>query len=399
MSLVFDERTNLNGKPGLHALIAGVSAYPHLPVRGETGGEASYGMKQLSSTSLTAYKMYEWLLSHRDDFPVPLATCRMLLSPTEEEKTTEPELETVGASPCTDDEFIDAAGDWRKDASSHKDNMTFFYFAGHGVQRSKDDAIILLQEFGDGKGGALRHGVDVNNLFFGMAPAKSGSRSSIARTQIYFVDACRNLPSKFKDYDLMHTLPVFNVERSGRDDRRAPVFYAALADSRAYALRGEQTVFSKALLECLSIATDDPIETDQGNLKWPVTFQSLNSALTDHFEDLSASEKADQDFTLSGWVKDAPLHYLDQPPPVDVVIEVKPEDALSVTRLKVLDERGEVAKTLPVPLNPHPFRLAIPAGTYGLTADIHPPNPTYHDYTRWRPVKPPNVKWPVKVTS
>lgn len=30
MTLIFDKRNELQGQPGLHALIAGVSSYPHL---------------------------------------------------------------------------------------------------------------------------------------------------------------------------------------------------------------------------------------------------------------------------------------------------------------------------------------------------------------------------------
>src|SRR5437588_42841 len=38
MTLIFDRRNELQGGPGLHALIAGVSSYPHLP--GGTGTPA-----------------------------------------------------------------------------------------------------------------------------------------------------------------------------------------------------------------------------------------------------------------------------------------------------------------------------------------------------------------------
>ena len=117
MRLVFDERARLQGQPGFHALIAGVSAHPHLP--GGMGAPApdSYGMQQLSSTALTAYKMYCWLVERQNKLPVPLATCRLLLSPSSEEVQREPNLHGL-ADPCTLDQFRAAASEWRTDARS-----------------------------------------------------------------------------------------------------------------------------------------------------------------------------------------------------------------------------------------------------------------------------------------
>jgi hypothetical protein len=170
-----------------------------------------------------------------------------------------------------------------------------------------------------------------------------------------------------------------------------------VAGSKAYALKGEQTVFSKALLQCLALGAEDPIEDDAGHVRWPVTVQSLNTALTEHFDALPPQEKADQDFTLGGWLKDATIHFLEEPPPVQIRIEVNPQDALPIAQLVLQDASGAVLQSLPHPLPTHPFDVALPAGTYGLVATIHPPTPPFVNYMRFRPVKPPQMSWKVKV--
>lgn len=105
MTLIFDERANLQGQPGLHTLIVGISAYRYLPKENEPVTSKSFGMRQLSSAALTAYKIYLWLMERQKYFPVPLATCRLLLSPSSSETAIEPNLSGL-ISPCTLTRFL-----------------------------------------------------------------------------------------------------------------------------------------------------------------------------------------------------------------------------------------------------------------------------------------------------
>ena len=82
MSLVFDRRDQYNYAGGTHALICGISAYPHL-----VGGSGdltphNYDLPQLKSAARTAHAVYSWLLEHADDLVPPLASCRLLIAPT-----------------------------------------------------------------------------------------------------------------------------------------------------------------------------------------------------------------------------------------------------------------------------------------------------------------------------
>src|SRR5947209_6900149 len=130
MGLAFDARTDLGNAAGVHALIVGVSAYRHLP--GGSGAPApdSFEMEQLSAPARSAFRLYEWLVEHQEHLRVPLATVRLLLSPSANEREGESGL-VDGASACTLSDLRREARAWRGDASGNAGSVALFYFAGH----------------------------------------------------------------------------------------------------------------------------------------------------------------------------------------------------------------------------------------------------------------------------
>ncbi len=387
MTLVIDRRAELDNQPGTHALIVGVSAYANLPKGDEPGTPESMGLRQLSSTALSAYKIYRWLEAHQENLPRPLATCRLLLSPTPAEVVAEPAMDGL-ADRATLENFLRAAKDWRDDANRHVDGITFFYFAGHGAQRTKDDAVILLEDFGDGLGGPLKNAVDVGNIHKGMA--QSAAFPNLAQTQLYFVDACRDFLSAFRNHEPDDATQVFRVQLTGEDRRVAPIFFAAVPGAKAYALIGEQTLFCKALISCLDNDAGDFREVN-GEDKWCVSVHSLSEALSKLMAEINATQGANQEVTVGGLVQEAIIHYLDRPPSVKVILEVEPKDAVEVTQVQVLDDQGMPLPDVPFPLQPYPYQCTWPAGFYTINAIINPPNhPLYVNRPgRARPVMPP----------
>jgi hypothetical protein len=388
--LVYDNREALRqqGKPGLHALIAGVSAYPNLPDAGEPLTEAGLGMRKISSTSLTAFLMVDWLIraDQAGRLTHPLATCRLLLSPAAGEVAASATVGPNGAARiadlnapgCTLMNLVAAGAAWREDAAQRPDGATLFYFAGHGIQRSRGDQVLLLESFG-GPGPLALHAVDINTLRYGMAP--TAKRPEIARTQFYFVDACRNLPSRILSYQELVVTPVFDVEASGMDDRRAPIFFAALPDGKAQAVPGEQTLFSMALMRCLGgeagIAPEDDAEGAAAS-RWHVSYQSLSQALTDTLADLNRRYGGDQRWIGDGFGDDAVLCYLDGPPTIPIRIMVEPDDALRCTQLTLLEHANPATKfEFAQPPKEHPFEQNLTAGYYQMVATVQPPTPPY----------------------
>src|SRR5262245_13192882 len=118
---VLDRRKDLGSKRGLHALIIGVSAYPHLPTSpppepGERRGPPDFGLRPLASASLAAFELYRWLIRQKDELDAPLATCWLLLSPSEEEFSAEQGLRDL-APLATKQNLTVSATEWR-DASA-----------------------------------------------------------------------------------------------------------------------------------------------------------------------------------------------------------------------------------------------------------------------------------------
>jgi len=372
--------------PGLHALIIGVSAYPDLPKTNEPLEPRHYGMRQLSSTSLAAYRIYEWLTAPATKLPAPLSTCRMLLMPSADEINTEPALNAF-TNPWKTIDVQRVASQWRDDAAESRNNMTLFYFAGHGVQRNIGDSVMLLPGFGDSIGGTLKDAIDTANITAGMAPTPT--RPNIAQTQVYFVDACRILPDEFRKFERLPTAPVFNLELNSRDDRRAPIFYAAIPGTFANGIRGQQTLFSKALLECLKGAAAEATEEEdaRGNVKWRVSVHSLDKALDARIKALNRALDANQEYDPGGSQKDADICYLESPPEVSVTLQVDPLAAAAFGKLEVRDYQDQPVCAIS-PIHPHPWKKNLPAGNYKINVIFSPPHPPFRDYARLRYVKP-----------
>ena len=380
MTLVYDERVPLHGQPVLHALIAGVSVYPHLKGGGgpTSDGGKGYGMGQLASPALTAFRLVELLKQRAAKWARPLGTVRLLLSSSITEIAVEPKLKEV-APACTRAALAQAVLDWRGDVWSHKDNFALFYFGGHGVQKTKEDAIILTEDFGaPSTGGSLSRAASVGHIANLMAPGAGGPPSrNVGRTQFFFVDACRSpLPSLKKLAKGGEPPVIDDVQLADEDDRVWPVF-SVLPGSKAYSDDGKPTLFGRALLECLGSCGGKAIDDDNGP-KWVVTSFSLHQSIKEHLRLSNRIYKTEQECELGGRLADVLIHQLDGPPDADVLIKIDPDVAAEFARLKVLDPATRIpVLALGVPIKPHPYVARLKAGSYVLVVQIDPPRPPY----------------------
>lgn len=357
----FDARAEHAGQAGLHVLIVGISKYLHLPRSGEppTVHQQKYGLglTQLTAAARTGYRLYEWLLASKPHLSLPLVTCRLLLAPSQEELNAVPELNDL----VTDtglNAFQQTAARWREDAAAHPQNMTLFYFAGHGFQRRRGFQVMLLADIGDGVGASLKNAVDTYSLMEGMAP--SIDLPDLARRQLYFIDACR-LPTidgyRYEKQDCTDVWDVPRLDPDIPDDRVSTVFYTALPGTEAFAIPGEQTIFGKALMSCLEGGS-----AEQVNGRWCVTIDALNRGLRHYLARLQKEYNISQDFRLSGLGAPIVIRELKTAPKVEVDLEVSPRDRADGVQVSMNDLEQE--QQFGPPLDPNPFRASLHAGKY-----------------------------------
>jgi hypothetical protein len=394
VSLIIDNRVQLanEGKAGLHALIVGVSTYRHLPGGGGKPAEESLGLQQLVGTSRSAHKMAQWLITadSRGLLPQPLATVRLLISPS---ATKEPQLAGL-ADPATWANFEAEAKAWRDDASTGKDNITFFYFAGHGVERRKADAVLLLADYGDPDAGAiLNNAVDAAHLLAGMAPPADATKQ-MARTQFYFFDACRTFANEFTQYEWEEIRKIWSIKIGGVDDRTAAAFFGSVPGDSAYT-QEDQTIFSLALLNCLDRTA--AIGPEVSIPRWRVTTTSLIDALPDTLALINEARGTTQGFAPGGIPKKATIVYLAAPPEIDVEMSVEPPTRVANFGFEIRS-RNDVTLKKVVPITPHPFKWKLPAGLYRLIAFPDPPHPTLAPVSEIVPVTLPECPpWVARV--
>src|SRR5262249_21980166 len=152
------------------------------------------------------------------------------------------------------------------------------------------------------------------NIRGGMAPAPE--LPDIARTQFYFVDACRVRPDQFSRFEAMGTTDVFDVSLGGKDDRSSPIYFASISNQVANAVPGDQTLFSRGLLECFNGEAGEALEeAENGEVQWGVTVNSLSEQLAAYKIDaLNRTFGADQTFAPGGQFRNRTICKLKQPP-------------------------------------------------------------------------------------
>lgn len=350
---------------GIHALIIGVSDYTHLPGDDDPAvGGRKFKMKKLKTPAFGAFRFLKWLqqADKQGRLVKPLATHEIILAPSAKEAEN-PELAACADNASTGN-VIARIREWRKRVGANRDNAAVFYFTGHGIQRNKDDAVLMLQDFAESEDAMLEKTISFYDIFSGMAP--SNKLPDMGLTQLYFIDACRNLPEQIKDFATLKTPPVFDIALSGTDNRKAPVFFAAVNDSKAFADVQNGSYFNQALVAALERGADFSRVVD-GKKRWPVSVYTLTTAIRIEFGKFNT----DQNFEPAGHFDDYEFCFLDQAPLVDVTIQVDPEERRKANKIKILQIGVAPPFKWEQPTNPapdHPYVIQIPAGIHQLTA-------------------------------
>lgn len=268
--------------PGTHVFIVGVGRYDYL--RGGKKGpiDRDGGMGQLTSSPVSAAAMLNWCITSLHNPRAPLMSIEMLMSESDE-RVRYPGSD--GSDIEIDDanlrNFEQAAKAWFERANSHPDNVAVFYFCGHGLGDGMSTQL-LLSNYGE-SARPLRDAINFNGFRMAM-------HSCQAKSQIYFIDACRVVDSALliDPHNLGESgLGVVNPMRTHRGSN--PVFFAARNGRQAFGDPGQVSSFTAALLSALC---KHGVRRNRYQ-EWAVTPQALQqavAALMDDFTGVSCCE-------------------------------------------------------------------------------------------------------------
>jgi hypothetical protein len=401
---LFDRRSESGDNPGTHALVVGVSAYTHLPPHDSKEPDQRFGLRGVASAALSAYRMAQWLIERKDHLASPLLTVRLMVTPSDREKEVAPELGAL-AGPCGVNDFLRAANEWRLLARRDRHSMAFFYFCGLGKELARSEPILLMEDFGDELGPILRGAVSVNNIVYGLSPTER--QPEIARTQLFFIDSSRTSLEEAPSRELSNPTSVFDAQFLGVDDRCAPVFYSSQPGGQAFSVKGQQTLFSSALLECLNGAAavpapshpGDETETDSDQMAWQVTISSLIDELDEVLRQRRREKAAEyekygvkQEYTVGGVVRDAVIHKLDKPPDVPVSFQFETFGS----PVEIRDECDQVVTKFTPEENGPNLQITLPAGFYRAVILNADSEVLAHRPRRTKLVMPPQFEWKVR---
>lgn len=238
--------------PQTHVLVVGVGDYPHFGDGGQPTSAADFGMKQLTSPVYSANEIAAWFVAHYDHPIAPLGTVRLLMSDIAGGVFEHPSNGPVNCPRAAFSPLRTAVREWKAAGDEHEENVLLFYFSGHGVSDGAR-TVLILDDYGKDPLAPLDGAFDFSQLHRAMAHCK-------ARTQCYFVDACRVAGDRLIDGANIGqgTLIPNDPDASiGLARIRAPIFYSTVSGAEAFGRAGQSSVFAKAVVSGLSGAASD----------------------------------------------------------------------------------------------------------------------------------------------
>lgn len=246
----------LAGRSATHAIVIGISAYPHL--KGGTGAPADdhFGLGQLAVSAQTAFRFFEWL---RDDYhheTAPIGSVRLLLSPTAEERAENAGMEEAGAYAPADYATCEAALiEWRRRLATLAPDIaaasrSIFFFSGHGLEINQLMQILLPSDYLDPQKPSLNRALSTLNL-------KHGMLSLAVQYQFFFIDACRNGGGQLGGA-VVEGSKIFDVYSTDKNnpDVNSALMYGTASGAQSWqpaaAAGGQLSLFGDALLEAVS---------------------------------------------------------------------------------------------------------------------------------------------------
>ncbi|WP_333735704.1 caspase family protein [Streptomyces sp. IBSBF 2806] len=314
--------------PRVHALVIGVGHYPYTG-RGHGRGAALRLLDDLPAVTVpepSATKIAQWLLATERSAPdPPMGTVDVLISPSPPSPGSPPERreparvrlasgQHVNVESAAFDNLRHAFRRWRNRCDSHADNIALFYFCGHGWQFGEQ--LLLFEDLGANPDRLLENSVELGHI-------RALMRHARARTQIYFVDACRELPpdliSLGSTPGVLGDVPLLNGPLETID---SAVFFSTAPGHVAFGDPNAATPYTDAL-----IASLDGLGARRDGTNWAVTSGSLAANLGRVIEWRRTANQRQQRLTIDNLSGQAVLRSLGGPPTVPFQLTCLPPQA------------------------------------------------------------------------
>lgn len=256
-------------QPRLHAFVIGVANYPHM--KGGAGAPAltPLGLGQVTTPLWTSLAIVNWLMTDYTHPDKSLGSIEFVASAGPAD-VVELNKAYAGVEPATMVNIVDAFERWQKRCASNPDNIAFFYFCGHGLQKAEQ--YLLAEDFGDpAVANAWKNSINFSATQVGM-------RACAAQTQFYFVDACRELPFALLNAISANGQTLMSAS-VGDSVNCSAVYYAAAKGAKAHGPRGGVSYFGQAVIGCL-----EGLAGISHRGRWIVTAASLSKSIPEVIE-------------------------------------------------------------------------------------------------------------------
>ena len=355
MTLVVDRAAD--GRPGIHVLAIGVGAYQHLPGGTAPAAHDTLGLRQLSGPPRSAVAFVDWIVGRMRHPSASLRTVDVLVSP-----ATTYGADSAAPVAIETPSMANVAATFRRwydRCNTDPGNVAVLYFCGHGVER--ESQFLLLEDFGESELALLENAFDIGDLYEAMARCA-------ARSQYFFVDACREIPFQLMERLTGNARKLLDRKLVGDLRSDAALMFATSGGAKAYGRPDQVTRFTAALVRAL-----DGLGGRPEGAGWAVDVPSLQRAVT-RLMSLGGQGTPPQQPTLRG-TGVTPLHVCLEPPVVPVAVACEPQaavDAATVVLTRFTEAEGPIPQpcaglagwSFEVPADSYLFSITFPGGGY-----------------------------------
>ncbi|MBI1408098.1 MAG: hypothetical protein GC145_18450 [Caulobacter sp.] len=273
---------------GAHLLIAGISHYPHLDGGGPRVGNHA-GMGQLAVSARTALRLFAWLRDQGQFSGAPIASCRLLISPSPDEMEEAADLAQNHFLPGNFDDFASALKGWGQaifQATGPGENTAMLFFSGHGLEMFGEQILLARDAMDPDSPNGRANAVEVDHL------VRALRGFGISRAFL-FLDACRNDSSTVRALGIEGQRVLKALAEPRPPPTAVPCLKATGSRQFAYQVAGDPaTFFGQGLLESLEGAPPDFAPYDCSADPWRLPFGALESRVRQRIRELIAAQNA-----------------------------------------------------------------------------------------------------------